>query len=97
MFLHDEKDKTPAVLTWNTTALPSHEDDGEGKALASVYSGVTQELQIAIYERTTGPRPFLYGYFAMRHKAHKGDDGKFLDEQGQGVKAFDKLWQSFSK
>jgi hypothetical protein len=33
----------------------------------------------------------------MRHKPGKGDDGKFLDEQGQGVKAFDKLWKSFRR
>lgn len=97
MFIHDDKGKAETPLTWDTKPLPAHAGDGEGKAAANVYSGATNELQVAIYERTGGPRPFLYGYFAMRHKSGKGDDGKFLDDLGQGVKAFDKLWQSFPK
>ncbi len=97
MFIHDEKGKAETTISWNMQPLPSHEGDGEGKAVANTYSDETQELQVAIYERTSGPRSFLYGYFAMRHKAGKSDDGKFLDEHGQGVKAFDKLWKSFPK
>ena len=97
MFIHDEKGKAATAITWDTKPLPSHAGDGDAKASANVYSAVTSEMQVAIYERTGGPRPFLYGYFAMRHKSGKGDDGKFLDDQGQGVKAFDKLWQSFPK
>jgi hypothetical protein len=97
MFMHPEKGKSETTITWDTRALPSHEGDGTGKAAANISSGPTQETQIAIYERTTGRIPLLYGYFAMRHKSGKGEDGKFLDEQGQGVKAFDKLWKSFPK
>jgi hypothetical protein len=97
MFIHDEKLKATTAITWDTKSLPSHPDDGDGKALVKLYSGATNEMQVAIYERTTGVRPFLYGYFAMRHKSGKSDDGKFLDEQGQGVKAFEKLWKSFPK
>lgn len=95
MFIHDEKEKAETAITWETKAMPSHTGDGDGKAEAKLYSGAKQELQVVIYERTIGPVPFIYGYFAMRHKSPKSDDGKFLDEQGQGVKAFDKLWQSF--
>ena len=97
MFIHDEKGKTATPINWVASPLPAHEGDGDGKAVANVCSTATNELQVAIYERTTGPRPFLYGYFAMRHKSGKSDDGKFLDAQGLGVKAFDKLWKSFPK
>lgn len=97
MFIHDEKLKAVTPITWDAKPLPAHEGDGDGKALLNLYSAATNEMQVAIYERTTGARPFLYGYFAMRHKSGKSDDGKFLDEQGQGVKAFDKLWKSFPK
>ena len=96
MFIHEKGTPQPS-FTWNTKPLSSHPGDGEGKATINTYSGATQDLQVAIYERTGGPRPFLYAYFAMRHKEGKGDDGKFLDDQGNGVKAFDKLWKSFSK
>ena len=97
MFIHLEKGKVEKAITWDEKPLPSHKDDGAGKALANFYTGATNEMQVAIFERTTGPRPLLYGYFAMRHKGAKSDDGKFLDEQGQGVKAFDKLWKSFPR
>jgi hypothetical protein len=95
MFIHDEKLNPATAIAWDTKTLPSHEDDGAGKATANFYGKATEETQVAIYERATGSQPVLYGYFAMRHKPGKGDDGKFLDEQGQGVKAFDKLWKSF--
>jgi hypothetical protein len=97
MFIHDEKGKTETAITWDTRTLPSHEGDGAGKAVANIYNAATAETQVAIYKRAYGGQPALYGYFAMRHKSGKGDDGKFLDEQGQGVKAFDKLWKSFPK
>jgi hypothetical protein len=95
MFIHDEKLKAETAIAWDTKTLPAHEDDGAGKAAANFYGRANDETQVAIYERATGSKPVLYGYFAMRHKPGKDDDGKFLDEQGQGVKAFDKLWKSF--
>jgi hypothetical protein len=95
MFIHDEKLKPETAIAWDTKTLPAHEGDGAGKAVANFYSKANEETQVAIYERSTGSQPVLYGYFAMRHKPGKGDDGKFLDEQGEGVKAFDKLWKSF--
>ena len=98
MFVHDSKGKSDTTtVTWTAQSLPSHPGDGGGTAATNTYIGGEQEVQVVIYERTGGPRPFLYGYFAMRHKAGKGDDGKFLDDQGNGVKAFDKLWKSFPK
>ena len=98
MFIHaDSEPRGEGGLVWTTKSLPSHPDDGDGKATTSIYSAANQEVQVTIYERTTGVRPFLYGYFAMRHNPAKSDDAKFLDDQGQGVKAFDKLWKSFPK
>jgi len=98
MFIHaKDKPKGEGNLIWTTKSLPAHPDDGEGKATMSTSSGANEEVQVTIYERTTGARPFLYGYFGMRHNPAKGDDAKFLDDQGQGVKAFDKLWKSFPK
>lgn len=96
MFIHSEKGQANTTLSWATTPLPSHLGDGDGKAFMNLYSTSTNEVQVTIYERA-GTQPFLYGYFAMRHKPGQKDDGKFLDEQGQGVKAFEKLWKSFSK
>jgi hypothetical protein len=55
------------------------------------------EVQVVVYERTTGVRPFVYGYFAMRHTAGKGDSAPFIDEGCKGVKDFDKLRQSFPR
>jgi hypothetical protein len=97
MFIHDESAKAERGIAWVTRTLPPHPDDGAGKAAVNYYSSVSNDMQVAIYQRTHGSRAFLYGYFAMRHKPGQGDDGKFLDEQGKGVKAFDKLWKSFSK
>ncbi|HEY0100302.1 MAG TPA: hypothetical protein VGB76_15235 [Pyrinomonadaceae bacterium] len=91
MFIHG--DKTPE-LDWSAKPLPPHKGDGEGKAsLETATSGET-EIQLATYERTTGVRPFVYGYFAMRNKSGKGEKVHFIDEQGLGVKKFDELWQS---
>lgn len=70
MFIHEKGTPEP-VITWNTKPLISHPGDGEGKATINAYSGTAQEVQVAIYERTGGSRPFLYGYFAMRHKSRK--------------------------
>jgi hypothetical protein len=90
MFVHG--DKNPE-LAWDARPLPSHKGDGDGKASLETATAGDMELQFVTYERTTGA-PFLYGYFAMRHKSGKGDNGRFIDEQGKGVKAFDELWQS---
>lgn len=97
MFFHNDKGRANLDITWNERPMLAHPDDGDGQASAYLYLGFTQQVQVVIYERTTGPRPFLYGYFAMRSKSDGCPDGEFLDEQGQGVKAFDDLWKSFSQ
>jgi hypothetical protein len=89
MFVHGDKN---SELAWVSKPLPPHK--GDGKASMETSTAGDMELQFVTYERTTGVRPFLYGYFAMRHKSGKGDNARFIDEQGKGVKAFDELWQS---
>lgn len=87
MFLHDGN----AAVEWQVKSIPSHPGDGDGKAdIATAKQGDT-EVQIVTYERTTGARPFIYGYMAMRSKKN---DTPFIDETGKGVKDFDKLWKS---
>lgn len=90
MFFH-EKD-APAT-TWQIKSLPRHTGDNNGE-LAFASAG-EMEVRIASYERMENSYLLVYAYFAMRHKSSKGDDGKFLDDQGTGVKEFDSLWQSF--
>lgn len=87
MFFHDDK----AALNWVAKPIPSHPGDGDGKAdIATAKLGDT-EVQIVTYERTTGVRPFIYGYIAMRGKS---GGAPFVNEDGEGVKDFDKLWKS---
>ncbi|MBV9927954.1 MAG: hypothetical protein JOZ96_23240 [Acidobacteria bacterium] len=87
MFFHDDK----AALDWQVKSVPSHPGDGDGKADIATARQGDMEVQIVTYERTTGPRPFIYGYIAMRNKK---SGAPFVDENGKGVKDFDKLWKS---
>ena len=87
MFFHDEK----VALDWQTKSIPSHPGDGDGKAEIATAKQGDMEVQIVTYERTTGVRPFIYGYIALRNKQN---DTPFVDETGKGVKEFDKLWKS---
>jgi len=87
MFFHDDK----AVLNWQVKSIPSHPGDGDGKADIATAKQGDMEVQIVTYERTTGVRPFIYGYIAMRDKK---SGAPFIDENGKGVKDFDKLWKS---
>lgn len=88
MFLHDAKN-----LTWNSAPLPAHKGiDGETGNLLTT-SDAAMEVQLAFYTR---PEGVAYGYFGMRHKKPKGDDAKFMDANGAGIKAFDELVKSIS-
>jgi hypothetical protein len=83
-------------INWQVKSIPSHPGDGDGKAEIATVKHGDKEVQIVTYERTTGPRPFIYGYMAMRHEGKKSNSAPFLDENGKGVKEFEKLWKSFS-
>ena len=89
MFLHDAKE--PVV--WNVKPLQSPKEmTGQSGNLLTT-ADEKFELQIAYYVRNEG---VTYGYFAMRHKKSKGEDAKFVDGTGAGVKAFDELAKSIS-
>jgi len=84
MFLHDSKG-----LVWSSAALPPHKGiDSESGNLMTT-SDDKMEVQLAFYVRAD--KGAAYGYFGMRHKKAKGDDAKFLDSTGRGLKAFDEL------
>jgi len=87
MFLHDSKD-----LVWSSTALPPHKgiDSESGNLLTT--SDDKMEVQLAFYVRAD--KGVAYGYFAMRHKKGGGEDAKFLDSKGAGIKALDELANS---
>lgn len=83
-------------VTWETKTLPAHPGDSAQTGTVALLTGGTQEVQVVTYERITGGRQIVYGYFAMREKGKKSDaGGRFLDETGKGVKEFDELWKSF--
>ena len=96
MFIHDAG-KNGTTIAWQSRSLMTRPEDGGGEAAMNLYGEGDKDLQVSIYERRVGPRPFLYGYFAMRHRTARKDDGEFLHADGKGVKAFEKLWKSFPK
>lgn len=89
MFLHDAKD-----VVWNETPLPPHKGIESESGTLMTASTQEMEVQLAFYVRAD--KGVAYGYYAMRHKKPKGDDAKFLDASGAGVKALDELAKSIS-
>jgi len=89
MFLHEVRNPT-----WTSAPLPAHNGIESESGSLMTTSDDKMELQLAFYSRAEG---VAYGYFAMRYKKPKGDDAKFLDASGGGVKAFDELVKSISK
>ncbi len=87
MFLHDSK-----VLVWDSATLPPHKGVQTESGTLMTTSNQEMEVQLAFYVRAD--KGVAYGYYAMRHKKAKGDDAKFLDPSGAGVKALDELAKS---
>ncbi|HYN84679.1 MAG TPA: hypothetical protein VER32_05460 [Pyrinomonadaceae bacterium] len=89
MFIHDKGKAKAAPLAWKAATLPPHPEDGEGGATLFTYAEGETQVQVATYARADATHRLVYGYFAMRHTPKgRDDDGKFLDEQGGGVKEF---------
>ena len=93
MFFHENA----SGVSWNVKKIQPHPGDGDGTADIATARQGDMEVQVVIYERTTGVRPFIYGYLAMQHTKNQGDDARFIDEAGKGVKEFDEPWKSFPK
>jgi hypothetical protein len=88
MFLHEVKNPV-----WSSVPLPPHQGvDSETGHLITTGDD-KMEVQVVFFSR---PEGFAYGYFGMRHKKAKGDDAKFVDANGMGVKAFDELVKSIN-
>jgi len=88
MFLHDKKD-----VSWASAPLPAHKGIESESGTLLTTSDPDMEVQLAFYTR---PEGVAYGYFGMRHTKPKGDDAKFLDANGAGVKAFDEFAKTIS-
>jgi hypothetical protein len=88
MFLGDAKN-----VSWTSASLPPHKGIDESGNLFGT-SNDKMELQLAFYVR---PEGVAYGYYGMRHKNGGGEDAKFLDATGTGVKAFDELAKSIGR
>ncbi|HEV7642305.1 MAG TPA: hypothetical protein VGO50_00060 [Pyrinomonadaceae bacterium] len=95
MFIKD--DKKVDDITWQTKSLPAHEGDKENTAIMNIYDGDAETIQVVYYVRERKNAVFVYGYFARKSKTSKkkSDSGDFMDENGEGIKIFDKFWRSF--
>lgn len=91
MFIRDPG--TP--ITWTESPLPPHQGVPNDSGTLFVASDGKTEIQLAAYTRTLGYTRLAYGYYAMRRRGGaRPEDGVFLDGSGNGVKEFDKFWQS---
>ena len=88
MFLRESTE----VVAWSEKPLPAHKGvvSESGNLLAAANDKI--EIQIAVYVRND--KGVAYGYFGMKHKKGGGENAKFLNDSGAGVKAFDKLANS---
>jgi len=89
MFLHEAKD-----LIWDSATLPPHKGIESESGTLMTASDQAMEIQLAFYVRSD--KGVAYGYYGMRHKKPKGDDAKFLDSSGAGLKALDELAKSIN-
>lgn len=92
MFFHNKDVVAPP---WQFKPLPAHAGDVDAE-LASSTDG-DMEIRVATYQRMENSKLIVYGYFAMQHKSRRSDDGKFLGENGEGVKNFDNFWKSMGQ
>ncbi|MDT4966147.1 MAG: hypothetical protein QOJ64_884 [Acidobacteriota bacterium] len=91
MFFHENN----GAIIWDVKKLEPHAGDGDGTADIAFATQGGLEVEVVIYERRGGVRPFVYGYFAMRDRPSKKNSATFIDATGNGVKEFDELWKSF--
>ncbi len=92
-----KNDKKVDAITWQTKLLPAHQGDKADTGVMNTYDGDAETIQVAYYVRQRKNVVFVYGYFARKSKTSKkkSDSGDFMDENGEGIKIFDKFWKSF--
>jgi hypothetical protein len=78
-------------------AINANQGDRPNSATLNVYTHDGSEVWIFVYERERNGLPFIYGYFANRQPSYKPKEVKkyWLEENGEGVKAFEGFWKSF--
>jgi len=89
----DEEEKKG--LTFETKSIPLHK--GDSAATYYSYANEKDMVQILLYERIANGKTLIYGYFAKKGKDAKPESVKkiWADDQGQGIKIFEKFWKSF--
>ena len=95
MFVRDKDEENNVIFL--KSLIPKHRGDSGSAGEYYSYTNAKSMIQILFYERAAGETNFLYGYFAMKDKDKEGKAVKDLwaDENGQGVKSFEKFWKTF--
>jgi hypothetical protein len=68
MFFGPDNKVEPA---WEVKPLQPHPGDADGVADIATAKVGDKEVQVVVYERRTGARPFIYGYAALRQDGKK--------------------------
>ena len=84
-------------FVWTAKSIEPNQGDKAGSLNTAGDSKAF--FQVALFEREWNGLTFVYGYFAMKtENSKKGDLDKYwLDENGKGVKPFEKFVKTFPK
>lgn len=90
---------TNSKAEFEVRTIPAHENDSVDSASYYAFKDSSVEVQILFYERTDRKdRKLIYGYFSRRDlKSEKSGDKTWADQNGNGVKSFDKFWKTIKK
>ena len=96
MFVSGENEKKKEIKFQKTPILV-HKGDIDNSGLYYAYENEKSMTQILFYEREANGKKLIYGYFANKGKDDKAKSGKDLwaDDQGLGIKIFEKFWKTF--
>lgn len=95
MFYHTPDSESDFKPTWTASSVPALTTMSDETGTLFTSSDGKMQVQLASYIFTLSEKKVAYGYFAMQHvEKRRGDDGRFLDSSGGGVKDFEKLWKS---
>lgn len=94
MFVSDENEKKKEI-NYQKTPIPIHKGDIDNSGLYYSYENEKGMTQILFYEREANGKKFIYGYFANKGKDDKANKDLWADNNGQGIKIFEKFWKTF--
>ena len=94
MFIQDKSEV--GKLVPKITPIPVHPGDVDKSGSYYLYSTDKTQIQVLFYQHIANGRLFLYGYFANKNVDSKDDVAikGWADENGQGVKIFEKFWKT---